>query len=89
VFSDVFQVYPAKRFPGMEESTFLSRSFAEQGLKIRIRKELRLRKRKEPSSATSSTNSLSVRRRTEDCGRPDSVQRSHRPVYLVRQYSVN
>ncbi|KAI8855006.1 velvet factor-domain-containing protein [Chytridium lagenaria] len=36
-------VYPAKKFPGMEESTFLSRTFAEQGLKIRIRKELRIR----------------------------------------------
>ncbi|KAJ3192772.1 hypothetical protein HK101_005976, partial [Irineochytrium annulatum] len=43
IFSDVFNVYPAKKFPGMEESTFLSRTFAEQGLKIRIRKELRIR----------------------------------------------
>ncbi|KAI9011970.1 velvet factor-domain-containing protein [Phycomyces nitens] len=33
------------RFPGMEESTYLSRSFADQGLKIRIRKELRQRKK--------------------------------------------
>jgi hypothetical protein len=33
------------RFPGMEESTFLSRSFADQGLKIRIRKELRQRRK--------------------------------------------
>ncbi|TPX62224.1 hypothetical protein SpCBS45565_g07062 [Spizellomyces sp. 'palustris'] len=44
ICSDVFNVYPAKKFPGMEESTFLSRTFAEQGLKIRIRKELRMRK---------------------------------------------
>ena len=29
----------------MEESTFLSRSFADQGLKIRIRKELRQRRK--------------------------------------------
>lgn len=43
VFTDVFTVYSAKRFPGMEESTFLSRSFADQGLKIRIRKEIRAR----------------------------------------------
>jgi Velvet factor len=33
------------RFPGMEESTFLSRSFADQGLKIRIRKEIRVRRK--------------------------------------------
>ncbi|KAF9003834.1 hypothetical protein BGZ52_009256, partial [Haplosporangium bisporale] len=34
-------VYSAKKFPGMEESTTLSQFFAEQGLKIRIRKEVR------------------------------------------------
>jgi hypothetical protein len=43
ICSDPFIVYSAKRFPGMEESTFLSRSFADQGLKIRIRKEVRVR----------------------------------------------
>lgn len=41
----------------MEESTFLSRAFADQGLKIRIRKELRQRKknsrRKEPEDDSS------------------------------------
>ncbi|KAK9762961.1 hypothetical protein K7432_010782 [Basidiobolus ranarum] len=45
ICSDIFTVYSAKRFPGMEESTFLSRSFADQGLKIRIRKEVRIRRR--------------------------------------------
>ncbi|KAI9361617.1 velvet factor-domain-containing protein, partial [Zopfochytrium polystomum] len=39
ICSDVFHVYAAKKFPGMEESTFLSKMFAEQGLKIRIRKD--------------------------------------------------
>jgi hypothetical protein len=43
IYSDPFIVYSAKRFPGMEESTFLSRAFADQGLKIRIRKEVRMR----------------------------------------------
>ncbi|KAG5455438.1 MAG: velvet factor-domain-containing protein, partial [Olpidium bornovanus] len=45
IYSEPFTVYSAKRFPGMEESTFLSRSFADQGLKIRIRKEIRIRRR--------------------------------------------
>ncbi|KAJ3092321.1 hypothetical protein HK100_006966, partial [Physocladia obscura] len=45
IVSNVFNVYSAKKFPGMEESTFLSKAFAEQGLKIRIRKELRVRSR--------------------------------------------
>ncbi|KKK19458.1 hypothetical protein ARAM_004139 [Aspergillus rambellii] len=35
------QVSPPKSFPGMAESTFLSRSFADQGVKLRIRKEPR------------------------------------------------
>ncbi|CAO3606620.1 unnamed protein product [Mucor fragilis] len=45
IISNKFFVYSAKKFPGMEESTFLSRSFADQGLKIRIRKELRQRRK--------------------------------------------
>ena len=40
--SDVFNVYSPKTFPGMSESTFLSRSFSDQGVKIRIRKEHRI-----------------------------------------------
>ena len=39
VFSDVFQVYSAKKFPGVIESTPLSRVFAGQGIKIPIRKD--------------------------------------------------
>jgi len=28
-----------KEFPGLDESTYLTRSFADQGAKVRIRKE--------------------------------------------------
>lgn len=38
-FSDAFQVYSAKKFPGVCESTPLSKCFANQGIKIPIRKE--------------------------------------------------
>jgi hypothetical protein len=38
-FSDVFQVFSAKKFPGVCESTPLSKCFATQGIKIPIRKE--------------------------------------------------
>ncbi|KAI8052133.1 velvet factor [Syncephalis plumigaleata] len=41
VHSDPFTVYPPRSFPGMSESTFLSRSFSDQGVRIRIRKESR------------------------------------------------
>ncbi len=39
VFSDVFQVFSPKKYPGVCESTPLSKCFAAQGVKIPIRKE--------------------------------------------------
>ncbi|PWY86922.1 hypothetical protein BO70DRAFT_287901 [Aspergillus heteromorphus CBS 117.55] len=39
VFSDPFQVYSAKKFPGVIESTSISKCFALQGIKIPIRKD--------------------------------------------------
>ncbi|CAI6341850.1 unnamed protein product [Periconia digitata] len=38
-FSEPFQVYSAKKFPGVIESTPLSKAFAGQGIKIPIRKD--------------------------------------------------
>ena len=35
-------VFTPRAFPGMSESTFLSRSFGDQGVKLRIRKEPRV-----------------------------------------------
>jgi hypothetical protein len=40
-FSDKFQVFSAKKFPGVIESTALSKCFAAQGIKIPIRKDTR------------------------------------------------
>ncbi|KAF7722630.1 hypothetical protein EC973_002902 [Apophysomyces ossiformis] len=42
IVSEPFSVYSSKSFPGMLESTFLSRSFSDQGVRIRIRKEHRV-----------------------------------------------
>ncbi|RUS18377.1 velvet factor-domain-containing protein [Endogone sp. FLAS-F59071] len=39
VLSEVFMVFSAKKFPGMTESTELSKCFAKQGIKIPIRKD--------------------------------------------------
>ncbi|KAI9356637.1 velvet factor-domain-containing protein [Pilaira anomala] len=38
VYSNEFTVYTAKLYPGPIESTFLSRTFSDQGVKMRIRK---------------------------------------------------
>jgi hypothetical protein len=39
VLSDVFLVYPAKEFPGMMQSTELTKAIARQGFKINVRGE--------------------------------------------------
>ena len=40
-----FVVYSAKKFPGLTESTPLSRTVAEQGCRVRIRRDVRMRRR--------------------------------------------
>ncbi|KAI9483747.1 MAG: velvet factor-domain-containing protein [Benjaminiella poitrasii] len=44
VFSKPFDVYSAKNFPGMTDSTLLSQCFAQQGIKISIRKGRRIQR---------------------------------------------
>jgi hypothetical protein len=39
IYSQPFQVFSAKKFPGVIESTALSKCFASQGIKIPIRKD--------------------------------------------------
>ncbi|KAI1503506.1 velvet factor-domain-containing protein [Biscogniauxia marginata] len=41
VKSEPFRVYAGKSFPGMAESTFLTRSFSDQGVRLRLRKDSR------------------------------------------------
>lgn len=41
IVSQPFQVYPTKSFPGLAESTFLTRSFSDQGVRLRLRKDSR------------------------------------------------
>jgi hypothetical protein len=45
VKSNDFVVYSAKKFPGLTESTALSRVVAEQGCRVRIRRDVRMRRR--------------------------------------------
>lgn len=45
--SDAFDVFSAKKFPGLAESTALSRTVAEQGCRVRIRRDVRMRRRGE------------------------------------------
>lgn len=42
VYSQSFHVYHPKKMPKPVDTTFLSRSFSDQGVRIRIRKEHRI-----------------------------------------------
>ncbi|KAF9304216.1 hypothetical protein BGZ74_002107 [Mortierella antarctica] len=57
VLSNPMTVHSSKTFPGMSESTFLSRSFSDQGVRIRIRKDHHV-KPKRPLSIESDSPEL-------------------------------
>lgn len=51
ILSNPFVVHSAKAFSGMSESTFLTRTFSDQGVRLRLRKEPRsLLKKRGPAS---------------------------------------
>ncbi|KAF2097147.1 hypothetical protein NA57DRAFT_41735 [Rhizodiscina lignyota] len=50
VKSKPFTVFSAKKFPGLTESTALSRTVAEQGCRVRIRRDVRMRRRENKSN---------------------------------------
>ncbi|KAI8052586.1 velvet factor-domain-containing protein [Gilbertella persicaria] len=57
ILSNTFTVHIPKQFPGPIEATFLSRTFSDQGVKMRIRKEHRLQSRKrKPESTVTDTS---------------------------------
>ncbi|TDZ66017.1 Developmental and secondary metabolism regulator veA [Colletotrichum trifolii] len=45
VKSLAFNVFSAKKFPGLTESTHLSKTISEQGCRVRIRRDVRMRRR--------------------------------------------
>ncbi|GJJ76658.1 hypothetical protein EMPS_09017 [Entomortierella parvispora] len=56
--SNALMVYPSKTFPGMSESTFLSRSFSDQGVRIRIRKDHHVKPKKALSEENDAEDSM-------------------------------
>jgi len=56
VKSNMFTVFSAKKFPGLAESTPLSRTVAEQGCRVRIRRDVRMRRRDKAPSEYEESN---------------------------------
>ncbi|WRT65259.1 uncharacterized protein IL334_002202 [Kwoniella shivajii] len=78
--TSTFSVYSAKKFPGMSKATDLSKSFAEQGLKIRVRKDprqpaARASKAKRKSDAAESEEDAESRQ-NHHAGLPQQQQQS-------------
>ncbi|KAJ6554319.1 velvet factor-domain-containing protein [Mycena capillaripes] len=89
IYSAPFYVYTAKKFPGVEESSPLTCSLADQGIKIRIRKDIRMRKARVPGlgAAIGPDTRGAIPMPTVD---PDPVEggekssSSHRPAKRMR-----
>ncbi|KAK0384753.1 hypothetical protein NLU13_7231 [Sarocladium strictum] len=72
--SNVFTVYASRKFPGMTESTTLTRMFSDQGVKLRLRKETRtLTTRKRGRPAMDSLEVLMGRDTKRQSTDPDGV----------------
>lgn len=76
VKSQDFLVYSAKKFPGLAESTALSRMVAEQGCRVRIRRDVRMRRR-EPKGAADYENAEDEYSRNRPA--PAAVRRTATP----------
>lgn len=82
VKSRPFTVYSAKKFPGLAESTALSRIVAEQGCRVRIRRDVRMRRRsdrsgREGDSEIDETAQLRAQRRAVSPNGYDHDMRNH------------
>ncbi|KAJ5166809.1 uncharacterized protein N7482_005590 [Penicillium canariense] len=68
-----FTVYSAKKFPGLATSTSLSRIIAEQGCRVRIRRDVRMRRRgdKREEEYEYDEGSAAVYTRSERYSTPD------------------
>lgn len=57
MYSEPFDVKLSKDFKGLDESTFLSRAFSDQGVRLRLRKDNRSKRRRSfPSDSVQATN---------------------------------
>ncbi|KAH9997384.1 hypothetical protein F4779DRAFT_180039 [Xylariaceae sp. FL0662B] len=70
VTSQKFRVHAGKNYPGMAESTFLTRSFSDQGVRLRLRKDSRalINKRKNLQG----TDDMEKRQRARQGARPQN-----------------
>ncbi|CAZ83608.1 unnamed protein product [Tuber melanosporum] len=105
VKSRAFTVFSAKKFPGLAENTALSRIVAEQGCRVRIRRDVRMRRRSDRPSRDSEDRHMdetAMLRASRRAATPDqyeienSIRAQHTPQYhqstphpMQRSNSIN
>jgi hypothetical protein len=89
--SDPFVVYATKTFPGLAESTFLTRSFSDQGVRLRLRKDSRTvsTKKRTISQADQIRVSQGIHGYLPHDGNHDLSPNGHSPHHLRRLSSLH
>ncbi len=86
IMSDTFPVYSAKTFPGMAESTFITRAFSDQGVRLRLRKEPRaLLRKRGPAHDDYEPRHYRTGNRQAGQGKEQQTQRLPEPQSVLRQ----
>jgi hypothetical protein len=87
VVSVPFTVFSAKKFPGLTTSTSLSRIIAEQGCRVRIRRDVRMRRRGDKRSDDYEYDEERVYRSSDRFSTPDGYAGT--PVERPRSTSIS
>ncbi|KAL4888763.1 velvet factor-domain-containing protein [Aspergillus ambiguus] len=88
VVSVPFTVFSAKKFPGLTTSTSLSRIIAEQGCRVRIRRDVRMRRRGEKRSDDYEFDEERAYRSSPRYSTPDQYAAAN-PVERPRSTSIS
>ncbi|KAE8135146.1 velvet factor-domain-containing protein [Aspergillus pseudotamarii] len=89
VVSVPFTVFSAKKFPGLTTSTSLSRVIAEQGCRVRIRRDVRMRRRGEKRTDDYDYDEERVYRSSDRFSTPDTHGYAGTPVERPRSTSIS
>lgn len=94
VRSAPFDVFSAKKFPGLAESTHLSRTVADQGCRVRIRRDVRMRRRDskhgkdwDGGDAEPNDDQSEAEPRTPNTIAPQSAEGAHQSQVAYDRYS--
>jgi hypothetical protein len=91
IISEPFSVHASKNFPGMSESTSLTRSFSDQGVRLRLRKEPRkLLRKRGPASDDYQPRHYNIQNRRQSHIDPSRPMQPQTPDnYEIRSFATS